>query len=527
MNLLSHKLIKNQLDYRSCPDLKNNNNRLNVIIGLYDNTDEQLINLFDAIIADDELRFGYYQLQNLFAMSSMTDPNIIINLIIKTISKKVSSIQETILNENNGSKPINLAMYIQLWKNYKNFCNKIYTLLSNYQNYLTNKNIKSGAASHDIFSILQTCMFYDEIINHGQINTMLTNISKNMSEINKTNIEQLIEYIDSIRMFMSVNNFTSVKYNELEGIILDILNNIDIVNVIYAHMHSLLKDLTNHKPIIDKTNYETTAIDSAEKYKIKQINKIVRIISLYVPRAKLLACHYKYMQLRIIDPSYDNLELELDLVRRMCEPLGKADSHKLVDTISDIIQSRKTNEIIHGADIRIKTDKYKDITDISLKNINPIIITKHNWKIYNITDLEPIYPSELQCYFDIIKNAYDQIHENKYTIRWQPTLGFAQFSAQLGTRQVGITCNILQAMALTYMNDHPHISVNKFSHDHLINEVLASKIIDSLVEANLIIGINEDMSQYGINEHNYNGDSKIDIRKIFVETFEIENPTDN
>jgi len=32
------------------------------------------------------------------------------------------------------------------------------------------------------------------------------------------------------------------------------------------------------------------------------------------------------------------------------------------------------------------------------------------------------------------------------------------------------------------------------------------------------------MSQYGVNEHNYNGDSKIDIRKTFVETFEIEDP---
>ncbi len=48
----------------------------------------------------------------------------------------------------------------------------------------------------------------------------------------------------------------------------------------------------------------------------------------------------------------------------------------------------------------------------------------------------------MKCYMDIILKSYLSLYQNRYIINWQPTMGSAQFEAQLGQRKVDIICNI-------------------------------------------------------------------------------------
>ena len=529
MELLNNPAIKQQLSSRSFFDLSTNNDRLGVIVSIEDDPVARLGEIFQQIITNEKMDSSYYQLHNLFTHAQIVDQSVIINLVVDTIEKKIATIRDTIFDDNDASRDgnsggIDLGIYIQIWKNYKDFSQKMYKLVKNYQQFLVDRNIKTGKISHDILSIIQICMFYDSIVGETK-NNILSMISTDLTEIDHRNIEQLIDYIDSIRAFMVMKDFTKIDKEKLSGIIKTIMNQASIVNIMCAHMNNLLKSLTKKQNVVDESEYETVVANDAEKKTIRKIYKMATILSTYAEKHKLLICYSKFMQSRIIDPKYDNLELEIEIIRRISGVLGKDESQKLINAIADIINTKNANQVIHVADIKITSDEYKNLINISTKILTPIVLTKSVWKIYNTSDMEPLYPLELKCYFDIITKAYCSIYKNDYVINWQPTMGSAQFEAQLGQKHVEITCNIVQAIALTYFNNNKKPTVAKFANDTFINPELAHKIFESLIEADLISCLTTDQTDnsiYVINTQNYTGDTKIDIRRKFIEVFEVE-----
>ena len=132
MKLIDNFLIKEQLSGRSFFDLSLNNKRLDVIIPLENNTEGKLKEIFNKIIIDDKLNDGHYCLQNLFAYAHTIDPDFIVDLIVDTIHRKLKIIHDTIYDEKGNMEHINLGMYIQLWKSYKDFSQNIYILVNKY-----------------------------------------------------------------------------------------------------------------------------------------------------------------------------------------------------------------------------------------------------------------------------------------------------------------------------------------------------------------------------------------------------------
>ncbi|MEM3062930.1 MAG: cullin, partial [Nitrososphaerota archaeon] len=230
----------------------------------------------------------------------------------------------------------------------------------------------------------------------------------------------------------------------------------------------------------------------------------VTILASYANKDILLLCYTKFMQARITDLRYDYLGFELELIEKLSPNLGKDNTQKLVDAVNDIVRSKINNDAIHK---------------ISTNILNPIILDKSAWQIYNTSEMELEYPSEMKCYLDIISKYYQDIYSNKYIINWQPTMGMACFEASLGSKSVNIICNILQAIGLLYLNDHPDTTIQQFSVDTLINLKLARKIFESLFEANLVVIRDNDQGIYTVNLVNYTGNTDLDIRPIFVEVF--------
>jgi hypothetical protein len=524
MELLKNPIINQKISNRIFFDLSKNNQRLSVIYSLEDEPIKKLMDVFDKIVTDDVINDGYYQLRNFFSLAQMIDPNIIIELIIGTVEKKISTINECIFDDNDELNDINLAMYFQIWKSYKIFSNKMYNLIKNYQRHLVDRNIQTGKISYDIMSIIQICIFYNTIIEKPDNKNILTIVSDDLRGVNKKNIDQLIDYIDSIRAFITMKNFTNIDGQKLSNIICNIMNKTPIVNIMCIHMHQLLKNLSKQN-VINESEYETVNAIDGEKQIIRKIYKIATILSTYSEKNKLLICHSKFMQSRILDLNYDNLELEIEIVRRISPKIGKEESQKLIDAIADIINTKNVNEVIQAAEIKISSDEYIKLTNVSTKILNPIILTKKAWKIYNISDMEPLYPIEMKFYLDVISKGFTNLHNGEYTINWQPTMGSAQFMARLGQKKVDITCNLLQAMALIYLNDNNKTSSNDFSEKLLVNTELSAKIFESLFEANLIIYLSVDEEKnpiYSVNTKNYTGDTKIDIRPVFLDVFNFE-----
>lgn len=522
MEFLARPNVSPYYASRSYFDLKENNERLNVIVPMEEDVTQKFEEVFQEIIFSEKNDVGYYYLKNLLNYAQMVQPDIVVSLIVKSIDQQILPIQQSVYrNPGELYHDITLAMYIQLWQTYQKFALRIYYLIKYYQHYLIDKKIRSGKIYCDILSILQICMFYNNIIDKSKDNILLK-ISEDISKVDQNNIEQLVNYIDSIRAFMVMKDFIDVDYQKLFNLVKSIINKPGIINMMCSYLHCLFKDLVHQSK--HSTEYQTAVANDSEKEVKKKIHKITAILSTYGEKDMVLICYRKFMQARIIDLSYDHLELEIDNIKRLSTLFGKKDAQNLLNAIADIINCKNINQSIQNADIKIKSDEYQHLNEISNKILNPIILTKTNWKIYNTSNLEPRYPLELKCYLDIVSKSYIHLTENKNFIQWQPTLGCAQFEAQLGLKRVNITCNVLQAIALIYLNEHPQTTVSKFASDTLINEELATKIFESLYEANLVIYFSENDADpfYSVNTNNYAGDLRLDIRRTFVETFETE-----
>lgn len=505
MNITEHKQVLEKFKSRTCCNFYLNNERLGVIVPVL--LENKLEDHYNDILKYSDTTIGFYELRAISNEIEMKDPEKIVNIIIDTISKKLDLLYESI---NVESSPINIDVYTQIWTEYKNFSEKLYLMIKNHQYFMVEKNIKIGKITHDILGIIQLCMFYDKIISKSNI---LTDISSEIININKKNVEHLIGYIDSVRSFMLMKEFTKVDFDKLFKIIKNIMEETNIVNICCLYVDNLLKQIKNN---FNAKDPQTVEAGQHEKDTIKKIYKIISILATYSNKQKLMICHQKFLQARIVNLSYNNLELEIEIIRRMSGALGSDNSQTLIDIVIDIINTKEINKAIQKAEIKQKSDLYKGL-EINPSIIDSIIINKRIWNISNISDMNINYPPEIQCYLDTITKSYGTIHDNKYSINWQPVTSSIKVETAFGSKKVAIKCNMLQCTLLIYLGKHSQTTVEQFSDDTGIFKELASKIFESMIETDLI-ELSPDHKYYKINTK-YAGSLNIDTRKNFIDIF--------
>ena len=283
---------------------------------------------------------------------------------------------------------------------------------------------------------------------HPKINV----ISTILKEITDNNIGQLIEFVDF------VCNEDEQDEN-IQTLITEFMTTA-MVNNICRYMDIELKNSNT-----------------------KLLKKICRILSVYSNPLTLLICYKKFFQTRIMDLTYNNLELELELIEKI--PIGEDSKQNLRNQIMDITNSKNfiTGSISH-----------------------PIVLTPQLWLILNKSKLNIILPQEIASLDKNISEQYPNIN-------LQPTMGMAEFKAILSNQEIQIKCNILQAIALSYLNDNSPTTIQSFSSDTLIILALGEKIFQSLLKANLI---NLDMESYAITINTkYSGPKQLDLIKMF------------
>ena len=480
MELLSNAKIIHHLDQQVIFDLSVNNDIYGIIVPFDDDPCQELKNIFTTAIYQNQIKCGYYRLRNLFNMAQSQKPDVVITLIIELVNNYLSLITSSIDDE------LDLPLYMQIWAMYKKLFGVIIELVKN-QKHLLQLSIKNGKTSMHIVHIVKMTMFYTYLIKPNE--NMITSISSKLSDIDNHNVEQFIDYVDSIRCFMMVHEFTDVNKQELCTTLQNMIKSVSITNTLCTYVHRLLKNV----------DYELVLSNFDDKQYIQRISKIISILNTYGDKSKVMICYQKFMQARIIDTNYKNLKIEAYFVR-LFTSIEKDNVQKLLNAISDMTNITPVNNII-----------------------KPIILTRKNWNIYNTSNLELNYPSELRQYIEVATEHYSKLYKNEYVIKWQATLGSACFVAKLKSKTIRITCNMLQAIALSYLNDNPKTFIAKFAESTLIEHELATKIFESLFESNLIIYKGD---TYRIN-YNYVAGAVIDIRQAFTEAFETEVSQEN
>lgn len=197
----------------------------------------------------------------------------------------------------------------------------------------------------------------------------------------------------------------------------------------------------------------------------------------------LYICYSKYMQTRILAPGCD-LMLEKKLVKSVF--VFQKHKRRLLMCIADVERSREMNNPVRA-----------------------IFIDPKNWIIYNKITIDPVYPPAMKVLLDD-SHSFDK----GMISTWQPSMGMAVFEAQLGKRKFTIESTILQAIVLLYIDDNTGLSEQQLVLNTNINAKLMGKIIDSM--KSVLVYDNG----FIINE-SYYGDYKIDLRKEFLQVFQL------
>ncbi|QGR54015.1 culin-like protein [Moumouvirus maliensis] len=506
-------------------DLKKNNSTYSVILFSNEDIKTEVDQIFNKLLENDKLEFNYYVLQKYFSQLSYDDTNGVLKCIINAVENKINLIKEAI-NDNNGD--VDLSIYTQLWNSYREYFRKIYLIVKNYQKYLLEKNIKTKIFKMNLFSIIEISMFYNGVIS-GK-NDFFQQISKTIHNIDKNNVEQLINYVDSLELFSYVKDYLDNKSDVLETVN-EIINKPNIINVLCFYLDKLLKSIVNRNNLLQDEDYCTINPEKVKNKILRKVYKIVNILTYHSARNVLFLHYLKYFKARIYDNHYNNNKLEIQIIKKLSICLGKEYSQKLIDMIQSIDANNTHNKNIQNAIVKIVSGEFEsEEINSKIKILNPVVIPKKCWDIPNITLTNINYPTEIACCFQIIskyyENYYQNFEKNNITIDWQPTLGCVEYKAKLGNKEVTITCNLLQAMLISHLNENEIVTVIDFSKKYNIPEKLSKKIFKSLFEDNILIKINTDSSEidkYTVNNKNYTGDQDIKSWKTFVEVFEKEN----
>nr|AEX62696.1 uncharacterized cullin-like protein [Moumouvirus Monve] len=503
-------------------DLKINNSTYSIILFSNEDIETEMNQVFYKLLENDQLELNYYVLQKFFSQLSYNDTDGVIKCIIKAVENKISLIKEAIKD---NDERIDLGIYTQLWNSYREYFKKIYLLVNNYQRYLLNKNIKVKNFQMNLLSIIEISMFYNGIIS-GK-NDFFQQISKNIHNIDKANIDQLVNYVDSIKLFSYVKDYLDNQTDILDSIN-EIINKPKVINILCFYLDKLLKSTVNKEKLLLKEDYCTINPKKIKNKIIRSINKIVNILSYHSEREILFLHYNKYFKTRIFDSQYNNNKLEIQIIKKLSICLGKDYSQKLINTIQSIDASNAHNKNIHNAIIKVVHGEY-NVAEPDPKILNPVVIHKKYWDMPNILQMDINYPTEITFCFQIISKYYDNYYQNYHNnnniyINWQPTLGIVEYKANLNNKEVTITCNLLQAILFSYLNEYECLTITDFSKKSNIPEKLSKKIFQSLFEDNIIIikTNSNEVDTYVVNNKNYTGNHNIQSWKTFIEIFEKE-----
>lgn len=373
---------------------------------------------------------SYYYLSALFKNTRMTSATAVIDVIIHLLMERLDRLR-------------NESDYFHIFRHYNDYCRQLFEIIKTYDTSIIERYNINVQQKCNVYSIIKTCTLYNHFIAKSNI---LTSVARQFNVVNDSNLDNLIEFLNTLHSLFLMKQFIVVRRKELDNLGESLIDKIETVDLICKKIHETLT---------------TSDLEKAKRY--------INILSCYSKRRYLTPCYLKYLQVRLLTPGYQHVDVEKDFINKISNVL---DDHAplLLAIINDVDSNR-------------------------IDKSTPFILTKNLWDI-NSYDLQVVYPVELQQQLDIIEKTYHAITPD-VCIKWQPTLGNAQFTTVLNGKLITITCNTLQAILLTHLNHYHTTTITQFCRYTTINEKLASLIFDSVTASGIIVMSN---GSYTVNE---------------------------
>jgi len=459
-------------------DLKNNNAALNVILH---RSTRSLQDVFQRIVLDIPVSENYFELNDMFRnFVSSCGKDGVVKVLSQVVTHKLEVLQQVLVT----SEPIRLSNYANIWSQYSDFTERLTCLIANRVPVVDLANLYSN-------------LFFDHILlfNISECNKIFVlavfdSINKTMSKNDITDDEYFVENL--IQFAITLNLMTTYcvskkSHFDAAKLLTDLLSNKIVVKLFCSMMHSMMMEIKNDNAILENPDFYMIQPHVIKRTRISNATNVVTLLCEYVSAEKkydMMTIYIDYLQLRIVTPKYGNFDQEIIFAEMLsCK--------KIVNAIRDVKKSASRN--VNGV------------------KVMPLILTKNNWNINPMT-FKINYPTQ-------IKNCIDAITKDYQCVEWQPTLGMCR----LRVRNIIVTCNFLQAVALTYFDEKTEkiFTVREFSERTWINLELSYQIFESLYESFLIVCDNfanddPNITKYVMNAK-YNGPVKTDIRPLFLQ----------
>ena len=539
MALVTSTNLKSLFDNKNKYELTLNFNKHNIIVynpEIDVSSNKSLLKTYlNNIVTGQTDKLSYHELNNLFTNIQLYNITDFIDVVLEIINENLTLMRELIsdniitdLSLDRRSTNFQLNNYTNVWKVYSEYMSRLKKIFKLYNTYFEKeKVIDSNNFINDIFSIIQITEFYDYVYNSEFNNNKLHDlINNNLETMDKKHIDDIINYIDSLKNFQSINKFsdrcnnptdkcnnpldkcnnpTDKCNNPLNDIIKNILNqHIIINNMCYAIDGLLRTSFNTNSNNVNLQSFETMQVDSIESISLKKIYKILSLMTMYSDKQMIILYYTKFMKPRIMQPNYNLLELEIEFIKRLTSLIGLNNAQKLIDMVHNINNSQNFSKFMNNIPVTIKSEPYVEYKDrLANNNVYPLLLDNNLWHL-STADLTYELPIELKYYINELCPKVYNVYQNKSKksindlnteLKFVSNMGMVElnYCYQINGKNhnINLICNIYQATVLLFMNNINQITINEFCSITNMPNKLAEITFESLFNSNILVCIDE------------------------------------
>lgn len=472
-----------------------------------DNLDLNVQNLWqmvvDASSTSDVMSWSDWHdtVQNL---NGKMDHGLVFN-VISFLHNTAMSYRQAVRHKNtNDITTKSLKAYLQVLMMYSEIVSKIQDQLSRY--------FMTWNVSQVVKSIADAVFYIDLILGKKSSEGVKKNnkhqdwflvAAQDLRDVTADNFHEMMSFLHHIQRIMEIAKILKLgtDFKPYQKVMNDHINCVNTAELLTQKMHAKICHNLN---LIDAGELHAAQYQTSQD--LDEIWQLFKIINANYCRV----CYQKYLQSRLVTRRYNLAQFTYEMwVLSQFKSKCHNDVQNLEGMIQDVIQS---SSIGHALSTVIVTGAE---TEIDVSVLQPLIIHQGEWKIFSSwpDDLDLRLPAPLEMCQKIMTRYLDTAYQQEFAVEWHPFLGSAQFHFDCHHQTIELTCNMLQAILLCYINTHNEFDTDEFACEVNLHPDLAHHVVLSVFDANLIT-LNSEGLAYVVN-WNYSGDTQLDLTTRF------------
>lgn len=468
--------------------------------------------LKEEILSGRQTEHSYYQIKNSITLWESRESGSVIRMIEEIMIQKL----DTFLVALNCSAPLTFERFVQLWDHYKEFYQRIETILGVFFP-LTAKSCDASGIS--LIDLIGYGIFYQKIFLHTDSSVPLFDPSIGFGDLSSDAQTQMAQLYRNICKFgktiLTIHDFALTSRDSTYS---------DHV----AILKSTLEALGAYRPAVEAVvkEIDTILVRTKDHQRISnadyaEIMEWASILAHDTSAGKIPlvhACYLKYFQVRLLNHPRKNYKIEIATVSKL--NIGSR-GYSIVEQIRDVERSGKIKTRLHGMKI-LTGDEYVGL-ECEVSRCSPYYLRNKLWKISRaIPRIEIKPPPVIEYYLKTAERAYfgsvRRSDETPTRLEWEYLHGHATFDLSLGRHSIQVRAHMIQAMVIGHFGDVHEIPIETLEEDTGIPHEMMLKIVASLTEAGLFY-VNQETQALTIYLNNDGLQRDLDLTPLYLNHF--------